>query len=143
MRILITLLFLFPVYNSEGQTRFVEGIVIDSNSKSPLIGAIVYHSDSKTLCTTDFYGKFSIPLTNLGETDLYVNYTGYDCKVQLIDYSIEFIEVKLGEGQTIPPLIIFYPDGSNKPPTDSINQLCKRYQNEIDSVFSIKNQTKE
>lgn len=143
MRKLLAILCLFLSFNSEGQSRHVEGIVMDSSNNSPLIGAIVYHSDTKTLCSTDFNGKFSIPLTNFGKTDLYVKYTGYECKVQSIDYSIEFIEVKLKEGQTIPPLIIIYPDGSNKPPTDSINQLCKRYQNEIDSVFSIKNQTKK
>lgn len=143
MKILITLLLLFCVSNSEGQTRIVEGIVIEANSKSPLIGAIVYHSDSKTLCSTDFNGKFSIPLTNIGKTDLYVNYTGFECKVQAIDYNIKFIEVKLEEGQTIPPMIIIYPNCSNKPPMDSITLLCNRYQHEIDSVFSIRNQTKK
>jgi carboxypeptidase-like protein len=143
MRILITLLFLFPVYNSEGQTRFVEGIVIESNTKSPLIGAIFYHSDSKTLGSTDFNGKFSIPLTNFGKTDLYVEYTGFECKVQAVDYNVEFIEVKLEEGQTIPPMRIIYPNCSNKPPLDSIILLCNRYRHEIDSIFSIENQTKK
>ncbi len=143
IRSLIVLLFLFPLYNSEGQTRIVEGIVIESNSKSPLIGAIVYHSDSKTLCSTDFYGKFSIPLMNFGKTDLYVNYTGYECKVQAIDYNVEFIEVELEEGQTIPPLRIIYPNCSNTPPNDSITLLCNKYQHEIDSIFSVKNQIKK
>ncbi len=143
MIILITILILLTVYNSEGQTRFVEGIVIESNSKSPLIGAIVYHSDSKSLCSTDFDGKFSIPLTSFGSTDLYVSYTGYECKVQAVDYNIEFIEVMLEEGQSIPPLKIIYPNCSNKPPMDSITLLCNRYRHEIDSIFSIKNQTKK
>lgn len=146
MRLLLSILCLFLTFNSEGQPRSLEGIVIDGSDNSPIIGAIVYHSDTKTICSTDFNGKFSIPLTNSGKTDLYVYYTGYQCKIQVIDSNVEFIEVKLEGGLTIPPASVIINDPyniSNKIRMDSINLLCSRYQHEIDSVFSIRPRTKK
>ena len=145
MRSLILLLFIIHAYNSDGQTRFVKGIVIESSSKEPMIFATVYHPETKTYCYTDLYGKFLIELEGSEKTYLFINYTGYECKIQEVGYRDKFVEIKLELGQTIPPLsIIEYKkhNNPNKTPMDSINLLCNKYKYEVDSLLAIKNQIK-
>jgi hypothetical protein len=145
MRSLIVLLFIFPLYTSKGQSRFIEGIVIDSSCKSPVGYASVFNSETNKHCYTDLHGKFSIELTGSKKTYLYVRYTGYECKKQEVNYNETFVEVNLIGGLTIPPasIVIKDPNSANKAPIDSSNMLCNKYLHEIDSILFIKNQIKK
>jgi carboxypeptidase-like protein len=145
MRSLLVLLFLFSVYTSEGQARVIEGIVIASDSKTPVGFASVYHLETNTHCYTDLFGKFSMELTGSEKTYLYVKYTGYECKKQEVDYNEKLVEIYLVGGLTIPPasIVIKDPNSANKTPIDSGNLLCNKYQHEIDSILSIKTQIKK
>ena len=139
MRSLLVLLFFLIAEFSEGQTRMVNGIVVESYSKEPLIGVIVYNPQTKTIVNTDFYGKFSVDILGYGSTHLYINYTGYECKIHEVRYNEEFVEINLEEGQGIPPMRIIEYKSPNRPvktPVDSISLLCNKYQHEVDSLLS-------
>ena len=57
----------------------VSGVVLDSDTKSPLPGATVWVKDFKTLTgvVTDFDGKFSLESAVAGNT-LVISYLGYE-----------------------------------------------------------------
>jgi hypothetical protein len=72
-----------PDDNDEPQTSQgeISGIVIDSTTKEPIIGAIVMISQggiNKGGTVTDINGKFSIKSLDPGNYDITVKYTGYE-----------------------------------------------------------------
>ncbi|HAP68825.1 MAG TPA: TonB-dependent receptor, partial [Flavobacteriales bacterium] len=78
-RIVFSILFLLVSSLLFGQTQTIRGVVIDQESKMPIIGAAVVVVDSDPIIgtTTDLDGKFSLPKVKVGRVDLKITYLGY------------------------------------------------------------------
>lgn len=78
-RIVFSILFLLVSSLLFGQTQTIRGVVIDQESKMPIIGAAVVVVDSDPIIgtTTDLDGKFSLPKIKVGRVDLKITYLGY------------------------------------------------------------------
>jgi hypothetical protein len=77
--IVFSILFLLVSSLLFGQTQTIRGVVIDQESKMPIIGAAVVVVDSNPIIgtTTDLDGKFSLPKIKVGRVDLKITYLGY------------------------------------------------------------------
>ncbi len=80
--LMLTILFLI-VSNAYSQTQVIRGKLIDTDSKSPLIGATirVLGSDPVLGNVTDINGEFRIDRVPLGRVNLMVTYIGYEDRV--------------------------------------------------------------
>ena len=84
MRTILVFLFCCLFSSIEGQNYFqkLSGVVVDSESKSPLQGAsvLVETSSKKNFTTTDSLGKFSI-MVHPGRHSLQISYLGYNSRI--------------------------------------------------------------
>lgn len=80
--ILGCLFFLSPSSNAQ-ITQNIRGTIIDTDTKSPLIGAnvLVTNVESPKGAATDVNGNFTIKEVPIGRVDLKVTYVGYEPKV--------------------------------------------------------------
>lgn len=88
MKKFILLLILIPTFSSIFAAHlYLDGQVLDLNTREPLIGATVYTADYSVGTQTDILGKFSIKTDDAVET-LLISYIGYVTK----EISIENFE---------------------------------------------------
>ncbi len=75
----VILLLLSSVFGF-AQKQTVRGVVTDSESRMPIIGAavVVLGSDPLIGSTTDLDGKFNLPKVDVGRVDIQVTYLGYE-----------------------------------------------------------------
>lgn len=97
---LISCLLLFISIDVNAQSsRIIEGIVLDSKTKDPLIGASVIEQGTTTGTVTDVSGKFTLKVTN-NSSILVVSYLGYNTKNVPVNTQSQ-IEIRLEEDLAI------------------------------------------
>src|SRR5215203_4018754 len=84
--IVLSVLFVTTLAQSQEKTFSVLGKVVDSSSRMPLGGASVFAQNTTQGTITNNDGKFFIRLPN-GGYDLVISYTGYDKKVLRISHT--------------------------------------------------------
>lgn len=130
MRALITILLFLSLSNTYSQTRFVKGIVTDWETKEPIPFAYIYIPEAKQVYSTNLEGQFTIEINDAVKTHLFINYTGYQSKIQEIEKGVENVEIKLETGISFPPMVIvkykMHHDESY-PEQDSIGKLRNKY----------------
>ncbi len=73
----------YVTQNTTGKGK-IRGIVLDANSKEPLIGANVIIKGTSIGAATDIEGKFALPKMKSGDYILKISYVGYKNKEQKI-----------------------------------------------------------
>jgi hypothetical protein len=84
--ILLSLIFITVLGQTQEKTFAVLGKVIDSASRSPLSGASVFAQNTTQGTITNNEGKFFMRLPN-GGYDLVISYTGYEKKILRISHT--------------------------------------------------------
>lgn len=81
--LLFTLLVIVSINSNAQITQNIRGTVIDTDTKSPLIGAniLITNLEDPYGAATDVNGNFSIKDVPVGRLDLKVSYVGYEPKV--------------------------------------------------------------
>jgi TonB-linked SusC/RagA family outer membrane protein len=74
------LLFLSMFFNVAAFATQVEGVVLDQNTKDPIIGASILVKGTSTGTITDLDGKFKINVADTKTATLLVSYVGYQKK---------------------------------------------------------------
>ncbi|MEM7657789.1 MAG: carboxypeptidase regulatory-like domain-containing protein [Bacteroidota bacterium] len=129
LQLLLLLGLVFPTYGvGQIATQTIKGKVVDANSRTPLVGAVVIvpNSDPPIGAITDDLGNFRLEAVPLGRRAVQVQYPGYAAYLspELILNSVRerYLEVKLlesiGESTTEEVLIT-----TNDFPTGAVNEL--------------------
>ncbi|MBR6496243.1 MAG: carboxypeptidase-like regulatory domain-containing protein, partial [Rikenellaceae bacterium] len=66
--------------NTVEAQKIVRGVVIDSETKEPLVGASVVVAGTTKGVATDVNGKFELSGVKAGDVTLKIEYMGYDAK---------------------------------------------------------------
>jgi hypothetical protein len=87
LSISVILLFIFKMTFAQIPTQTVRGIILDNQSKSPIIGAVIslVEEDGKYGTTSDEKGNFKIVLVPIGRHQLKVSFLGYSPRLIPID----------------------------------------------------------
>jgi TonB-dependent starch-binding outer membrane protein SusC len=103
MKKLFLLLFFFPmlIYS---QTKTITGTVIDSEG-APLPGASIVIKGTSIGASTDFDGKFTIDVPNVGKT-LVVSYVGFSSKEIKIDTVVNFTIQLEADANTLDEVVV-------------------------------------
>ncbi|MBK8845359.1 MAG: TonB-dependent receptor [Bacteroidetes bacterium] len=114
----ISLVFLIPLFAWSQRIQSVRGIVIDSDIKSPLFGAIVKlagDSATTTSTVTDVNGQFKIPNVPIGRYALSIKMLGYSQKqIYLNVTSGKEVQVTIELQQQVEDIAAIEVSGSNK-----------------------------
>lgn len=104
--------------NEPAKTGTIKGIVIDGETKSPLIGANVLILDTTMGASTDVDGNFTIHNVPVGDYTLRISYIGYEqlSKTDIIVKSsrITFVNAGLKTAVLITDDVVVKPDISHQ-----------------------------
>ena len=104
MKKVLVLLFVLKISFAFAQSK-VEGIVLDKETKLPLIGASILVPNTSTGALTDYDGKFEIILPQ-GTDRIEVSYIGYMTKV-INDFSVKSgLEILLESSNVIDEVVV-------------------------------------
>ncbi|NLR92615.1 TonB-dependent receptor [Flammeovirga agarivorans] len=95
--LLLTTLISFSTFAQEVST-LIKGIVIDNDTKDPVIGATVVIDGTKTGSITNFNGEFAIRTQQQGPKKVIISFVGYksiEKEVNLTGEEVSFGELKL------------------------------------------------
>lgn len=98
---LFVIFLIIPFFSSFGQT--IKGEVIDKETKEslPFVNISCIQQDTTvSIVHTDFDGKFSIPISIIGEYEIQFHYTGYEITKRSIIIKDD-LDVSLGQVQLI------------------------------------------
>jgi iron complex outermembrane receptor protein len=95
MRLNAALAILATIFSLNGWAQVtIQGVIKDSETKSPLSGAHVDLGGSSLTVISDEKGKFKLRFENEGEVKLQVSYVGYETQVVSIDSS-EILNIEM------------------------------------------------
>lgn len=126
MRFILIVLIVFTVSLNYSQEQSLRGVILDKDSKSPLIGAnvIVVDVDPIIGAATDFDGRFKIEKVPLGRHTIQVSFIGYETKtmpnIEVISGKEVILNVELQESILIDEVVIEARQDKDK----SINKMA-------------------
>jgi len=95
-------LFLLVIsFNAFSQTGSVIGTVVDSVSKAPIPGTVVFIKGTEMAVTTDAFGRFSFNNIKTGHYELQISFIGYQLQtipVDIMENKTVSLDIKLSKG---------------------------------------------
>ena len=87
MKFLVSIILFFSSIISYGQP--FNGVVLDNDTKLPIVNVDVYFIDFKTSVITDISGEFKFNFNKTNKTRIILSLVGYESMDELIDFEIE------------------------------------------------------
>ena len=112
MKFILVVLIVFTVGLNYSQEQSLRGVILDKDSKSPLIGAnvIVVDVDPIIGAATDFDGRFKIEKVPLGRHTIQISFIGYETKtmpnIEVTSGKEVILNVELQESILIDEVVI-------------------------------------
>ena len=95
--IVLTLCLCLQLSSGFTQSKEINGIVLDSMSKEPMIGVTVYDAINDKIYSTNLEGRFSFKPGRKKEIELFFQYTGYMPEIYKGDVLGDTVVITLNE----------------------------------------------